>query len=452
VSDQPLRLGLVARWARVKQTAAPVGWDVFAAEYIALGILYALHHDERGEPEGVTLGLLAYTVLIAFELGVLASCMLDGVGPRLSRTRLVGQDGGAAPVSRRLARFALWQVWAAAFVLVAVLALYVARLVHEPLDVWIRELPDEARAAVRGLTGLLGVVLYYLSGLLHAQGRLPHETLSKTHFESVQSRVGEEAVLPWYRQSVWWIAVLAVAMTYLVGWRIAEIRLGEIVTGMKDVGPLASALMRPQFGILKDCAWAMVETVYLALMATTFAVPIAIVLSFFGARNIMPRTFLGTMVYTVMRAFFTVTRSIEPIVWAVIFVVWVGLGPFAGMMALLVHSVAALGKLYSEQVESISPGPVEAVRATGAGPVHTIVYAVWPQVVPPFVAFTLYRWDINVRMATVVGLVGGGGIGTMLLQYQGMLQWREVALIVWMITLVVWLMDITSARVRERIL
>jgi len=452
LSDRPARLGLAARWARVKQTAAPVAWDVFAAEYVALGVLYALRHNRQGEPEGITLDLLAYTVLIAFELGVLASCVLDGVGPRLSRTRLLGPDGEPAPASRRLARFALWQVWATAFIAAAALALYVARLVSIPLDVWFGELSDEARAVVYGLVGSLGIALFHLSGLLYPEGRLPHETASQTRFESVQGRVAEEAVLPWYRQSVWWIAVLTIAMTYLVGWRIAEIRLGEIVTGMKDVGPLASALMRPQFGILRDCAWAMVETVYLALMATTFAVPVAIVLSFFGARNIMPQTFLGTTVYTVMRAFFTVTRSIEPIVWAVIFVVWVGLGPFAGMMALLVHSVAALGKLYSEQVESIAPGPVEAVRATGAGPVHTIVYAVWPQVVPPFVAFTLYRWDINVRMATVVGLVGGGGIGGLLVQYQGMLQWREVALIVWMITLVVWLMDITSARVRERIL
>jgi phosphonate transport system permease protein len=264
-------------------------------------------------------------------------------------------------------------------------------------------------------------------------------------------RAAEARVLPWYRQSVWWIGIGAIALTYWVGWRISEIDVKELGNGLSSVRPLALALVQPDFSILRNCAWAMVETVYLALMATTFAVPLAVVLSFLGARNIMPRTVVGTGVYLIMRTIFTVVRSIEPIVWAIIFVVWVGLSPFAGMLALMVHSVAALGKLYSEQVENIDTGPVEAIRATGASAIHTVVYAVWPQVVPPFVAFTLYRWDINVRMATIVGMVGGGGIGALLIQYQGMARWNEVALIAWLITMVVWLMDISSARIRERI-
>jgi phosphonate transport system permease protein len=138
-------------------------------------------------------------------------------------------------------------------------------------------------------------------------------------------------------------------------------------------------------------------------------------------------------------------------VWAIIFVLWVGVGPFAGMLALLVHSVAALGKLYSEAIESIDPGPVEAIRATGAGFLQVLRYGVVPQVVPPFLAFTVYRWDINVRMATVLGLVGGGGIGDLLINYQQLAAWSKVGTIIVAITLVVWLMDVASSKARERL-
>lgn len=91
--------------------------------------------------------------------------------------------------------------------------------------------------------------------------------------------------------------------------------------------------------------------------------------------------------------------------------VWVGLGPYAGIIALTVHSVASLGKLYSEAIESIDPGPIEAIQATGATRLQTIMFAVVPQMIAPFVSFSIYRWDINVRMSTVIGLVGGGGVG-----------------------------------------
>src|SRR5206468_7262364 len=109
-----------------------------------------------------------------------------------------------------------------------------------------------------------------------------------------------------------------------------------------------------------------------------------------------------------------VLRSIEAIIMATIFVTAVGLGPFPGVLALSVHSVASLGKLYSEAIESIDPGPIEAITATGANRLQVIIYAVIPQFIPQFISFTLYRWDINVRMATVIGLVGGGGIGFLL--------------------------------------
>ncbi len=194
-----------------------------------------------------------------------------------------------------------------------------------------------------------------------------------------------------------------------------------------------------------------VETVFLALMGTTIAVVAAVPLSFLGAKNLMAKNPVGTTVYFLIRSFFNIMRSIEPLILAIIFTVWVGLGPFAGVLALALHSVAALGKLYSEQIESIDPGPIEAITATGASPLQVVRYAVVPQIVPPFIAFTIYRWDTNVRMSTVIGFVGGGGIGFVLQQYINLLQYRQAATAVWAITLVVALLDYLSAAIRERV-
>ncbi len=202
---------------------------------------------------------------------------------------------------------------------------------------------------------------------------------------------------------------------------------------------------------LKTVVEKMVETIFLALMATTFGVLLALPVSFFGARNLMMTTRWGAITYYLVRLVFNILRSVETLIWAVIFVVWVGIGPFAGVLALTVHSIAALAKLYSEAIESIDPGPIEAITATGASRLQTIVYAVVPQVVPPFIAFTIYRWDINVRMSTVVGLVGGGGIGYILIQYINLLQYRRAAVAMWAIVIVVSAMDYLSGYVREKI-
>ena len=117
----------------------------------------------------------------------------------------------------------------------------------------------------------------------------------------------------------------------------------------------------------------------------------------------------GLVIYYVTRTFLNGLRSIEALVIAIVFVIAVGIGPFAGMMALALHTIVSLAKLYSEQVESIMAGPLEAIQATGANRLQTIIYAVVPQIVPPYISYTMYRWDINVRMSTIIGFVGGGG-------------------------------------------
>jgi len=159
---------------------------------------------------------------------------------------------------------------------------------------------------------------------------------------------------------------------------------------------------------------------------------------------------IGLTLYYMARTFFNGLRSIEPLVMVIIFVVWVGIGPFAGALALALHTTASLAKLYSEQVESIANGPLEAVRATGATRLQTIVYAVVPQIVPPYISFTMYRWDINVRMSTIIGFAGGGGIGFLLQQNINLLQYRAAAAQMLAIAIVVASMDYISSRLREK--
>jgi ABC-type phosphate/phosphonate transport system permease subunit len=160
----------------------------------------------------------------------------------------------------------------------------------------------------------------------------------------------------------------------------------------------------------------------------------------------------GMIIYNITRTIFNVLRAIEPLIMVVAFAVWVGIGPFAGVMALALHTIASLGKLYSEQVENILTGPIEAVTATGANRLQTIVYAVIPQIVPPYLAFTIYRWDINVRMSTIIGFGGGGGIGFLVQQNLNLLKYRDAAVQMIAIAIVVATLDYASARVRERII
>jgi phosphonate transport system permease protein len=195
----------------------------------------------------------------------------------------------------------------------------------------------------------------------------------------------------------------------------------------------------------------MIETIFLALMGTTFAMIVSVPLSFLGARNLMQGTRLGWALYYLTRTIFNVLRSIETLILAVIMAVVVGLGPFAGVMAIVIHSIGAMGKLYSEAIESIDPGPIEAITATGANRFQVVLFAVVPQVVPQFLSFTMYRWDINVRLSTVIGLVGGGGIGFLLIQYINLLQWNQAGAALWMIAITVMVMDYASAVIRARL-
>jgi phosphonate transport system permease protein len=250
-----------------------------------------------------------------------------------------------------------------------------------------------------------------------------------------------------------WFLVAILLTTCVMGWLLTDMSFRSLLSlqGMQGAKRIFMAMGQPRWDILGMVLEAMVVTIFIALMATLMAIPVAFVASFYMARNLSRHSPLGRFLYSFLRGIANLTRSIEPLIWAVIFSVWVGIGPFAGMLALMLHSIASLSKLYSEQIENIDQGPLEAIEATGANRVQVIWYAVVPQVLLPYLSYTIYRWDINIRMATIIGMVGGGGVGTLLMQYQGLAKWNEVGTIVLIIAIVVWFMDYLSSKIRTAI-
>ena len=188
-------------------------------------------------------------------------------------------------------------------------------------------------------------------------------------------------------------------------------------------------------------------TVQIALWGTAIAVLIAVPLGLLGARNVTP-----PYVQLPIRRLMDVLRSVPDLVIGTIFVVAVGLGPFAGVMALALNTGGVLGKLFSEAVESIDKGPVEGVRATGAAPLQEVVWGVIPQVAPLWTSYALYRFESNSRAATVLGLIGAGGIGQILFDSLNSFSYSRVSAIAIVIVIAVSLIDLLSQTIRGRLL
>lgn len=249
-------------------------------------------------------------------------------------------------------------------------------------------------------------------------------------------------------------ALLAAGVAMNVAGRLATAvrnRVPRPVVRLLDVGlaGVAGALFGFLLGQLVGWLYRLTDPQFIMWLPMGVGAAIGVYMAVRAMRKDSVR--IGLAVYYVARTVFNTIRSIEPLVMVLVFVVWVGIGPFAGSLALALHTVAALAKLYSEQVESISAGPIEAVRATGANRVQTIVYSVIPQIVPPYISFTMYRWDINVRMSTIIGFAGGGGIGFLLQQNIRLLNYRAAAVNMLAIAIVVASMDYVSSRIREKI-
>lgn len=298
-------------------------------------------------------------------------------------------------------------------------------------------------ASIFGISFLIGAIISF------ALNSMKVDTLGEIIFRPAYKTANAEE-RSWYKTFWGWQLVIAFLVTFIVGLNKTNFSISELANqdGFEGALRLFNGIFHPNFEILPKAVLNIIETIFMAFMATALAIPIAFVLSFLCARNIMVHPAAYT-VYAVLRMLLNVTRSIEALIWAIIFSVWVGIGPFAGMLALMIHSIASLAKQYSEMVETVSDGPIEGIQSTGASKLQTIWFAIVPQVVLPYISFTVYRWDINVRMATIIGLVGGGGIGTMLIQYQGQAMWPEVGCIIVVIAVVVWAMDQASTYIRE---
>jgi phosphonate transport system permease protein len=255
---------------------------------------------------------------------------------------------------------------------------------------------------------------------------------------------------PWYRTLWGWSIVATIVVTLAAATAITRVDFSRLVQSFPDAAKILRRLLHPDPSILGEVVLLTLVTVFMGLMATLLAIPVAALLSFLAARNLAHGP-VGTLLYTVVRAAASIIRSIEPIIWAIVFVIWVRPGPFPGVLALFVCSIADLVKLYSEQLEAIDPGPTEAITAVGGRRFQVLLYSIVPQIINPYLSFTLYRWDINVRMGTVIGMVGGGGIGMLLMQYVRVNEWEEVSICLLAIIAVVWSIDTLSARLRERL-
>jgi len=243
---------------------------------------------------------------------------------------------------------------------------------------------------------------------------------------------------------LWGGLILLLAVSF---GKVDMANLPRLVTNSDNIQTYGRELLKPDFANWKLLVGLMWLTVQIALWGTFLAVFIAVPLGLAAARNIAP----AWMVWPVRRVM-DILRSVPDIVIATLFIVAVGLGPLAGVLALALNTGGVLAKLFSEAVESIDKGPVEGVRATGASKLHEIVWGVIPQVAPLWTSFALYRFESNSRAATVLGLIGAGGIGQLLFESIQGFQYRQVSAIAIVIVVAVTLIDTLSQILRKRLL
>ena len=242
-----------------------------------------------------------------------------------------------------------------------------------------------------------------------------------------------------------WLLWLAIAALLAWSWGPTEMRkIGLLFTDWRNMAEFASGFLRPDFSDWTAYAAEMVETVQIAVWGTALAVIFAIPLAILSSANVCPQWIVQPV-----RRLMDASRAINEIVFALLFVVAVGLGPLAGVLALAVHNIGIIAKLFSEAVEAIDPRPVEGIRATGATRLQDVIFGIVPQVMPLWSSFTLYRFETNVRSATVLGIVGAGGIGHSLYENIRSFHYSETAAIVIIVVVTVMLIDLVSARIRK---
>jgi phosphonate transport system permease protein len=227
-------------------------------------------------------------------------------------------------------------------------------------------------------------------------------------------------------------------------WEGADMRPISLVEYGGNMAQFAKGFFPPDFGEWRFYLSEMLITIQVAIWGTALAIICSAVLGVLSAENVVP-----WWVYQPVRRLMDACRAINEMVFAMLFVVAVGLGPFAGVLALWVHTTGTLAKLFSEAVEAIDPRPVEGIRATGAHPLQEVIFGVIPQVIPLWISYSLYRFEANVRSATVLGIVGAGGIGTVLWEYIRGFYYAETAAVMLIIIASVTLLDMASQQLRR---
>jgi phosphonate transport system permease protein len=239
------------------------------------------------------------------------------------------------------------------------------------------------------------------------------------------------------------VVLLVVAQAMVV----VQARPEDLITGIGGMADIIRRGTPPDFSSFPDQIWPILETLDIALFGTAFGVILALPLAWLAARNTSPHP----IIYHISRVFVATCRSVHELVWALIFVTAVGLGPFAGALALMVHSVGMLGRLLAETIEDMDMGPMEALASTGAGRLQIFSHAVVPTVLPSLLGITLYRMDDNIRSSLVLGFVGGGGIGFQLLTAMNLFDYRTVTLLVIVTAVIVIGTERISAWLRAKV-
>ena len=239
---------------------------------------------------------------------------------------------------------------------------------------------------------------------------------------------------------VWGLLIAVLAAS----WKGADMRPLDLLRDGGNMGEYARGFFPPDFSDWRHYVAELVVTLQIALWGTALAIACSVPLALLASANITP-----WWVHQPVRRLLDGCRAINEMLFALLFVVAVGLGPFAGVLALWVHTTGVLAKLFSEAVEAIDPQPVEGIRATGAHPLAEIVYGVIPQVMPLWISYALYRFESNVRSASVVGMVGAGGIGMVLWDVIRGFAYAQTAAVLIMLVLSVSLIDVASSRLRK---
>ncbi|HZO29449.1 MAG TPA: phosphonate ABC transporter, permease protein PhnE [Chloroflexota bacterium] len=240
----------------------------------------------------------------------------------------------------------------------------------------------------------------------------------------------------------------AIVLVVLVwAWRGAGITVGALVEGLPDMANFVSRLFPPNPAVIPEAIGPILETVQMAIIGTLLAVVLAIPLCLLAASNVSPHP----AVYHTARFVLNTGRTVPELVLALAFVAAVGLGAFPGTLALALHSTFSLSKVFAEAIEAVNPRPVEAVRGVGAGASQVITYAMIPQALPTMLSYGLLYWESNIRAATVLGLVGAGGIGFKIQISMRLFQYHDLTTYVILLILMVTVIDRVSAYLRARI-